>query len=214
MGALLIKEIKLASGSYRHGTEEGYKKHKCRCVNCIRWFNYEANNTHEPGYEPSESLIKAAHENADLLRRADTGTSSLAESQPPTMDLPDIISFLHEGRFNEVLIDNIRDEWAVTIKAYGDKFVGFGHKPDYAFYEAVKRYQLTKPDTGPITLTYDQTTRETSHGRALDTENEVGIEKIWEKGDLGTFSGSPEETTLEGEIVKITTRHARPEQDD
>ena len=52
----------MKSGSFRHGTEEGFKKFKCPCVKCVNWEN-------QP--EPNEALREAARENADLLTRDD-----------------------------------------------------------------------------------------------------------------------------------------------
>lgn len=160
--------------SYRHGTEEGYKKHKCRCVLCTTWFN------ESKGLPPSPVV-----------------PTPLVESQPPQMDLPDIVSFMHSGRFNEIFIDHIQDEWAATIKADGDKYVGFGHLPDYALFQAIQRYYSSQPNTGPITITYDQSTHETSEGNALDKSDTIEIERIW--------AGEESESILpllEGKVVE------------
>jgi len=144
-------------GSYRHGTEESYTKHKCKCVLCVAWFN--------------NSKVQ--------LSTLEAAPTPLVESQPPQMDLPDIVSFMHSGRFNEIFIDHLQDEWAATIKADGDKYVGFGHLPDYALFQAIQRFYSSQPNTGPITITYDQSTHETSEGRALDKSDTIEIERIW-----------------------------------
>lgn len=162
------------NASYKHGTRESYKKHKCRCTQCNAWF--EANK---------------------LAALVDTLPPPSIESRPPQMDvplpIPDIVSFLHSGLFNELTIDNLRGEWAATIKAHGDKYVGYGFGPDYALHEAVKRYYASRPDTGPITMTYNQTTFETSQGHGLDNgETTVEIAKIWEPGELEDSLDSPD----------------------
>ncbi len=161
----------MKNGSYRHGTEDGYKKYKCRCVKCVNW--------HMPQVPVP-----------------------MTESRPP-MDTPDIVPFLKAARFNQITVKQVNDEWEVTIKAFGDTYIGYGHLPDHAFYAAVTRYHATDPETGPLTLTYDQRTSETSLGRALSDGDTTGIEQIWEPDDTDDSQSSYEshETTLEGLIV-------------
>lgn len=153
----------MVTKSYRHGTEEGSKLCKPPCVNCARWL--------ETGMED----IPVTDTNPTLMR--------IGGPPPPLTSSPDIISFLHSGRFNQIHIEMLGQEWAAEIKAHGDKFVGFGISPDYALFAAIKRLYGSEPDTGPITVTVDQTTHETSQGHALDEEDTVGIERIWAEND-------------------------------
>lgn len=153
----------MAKKSFRHGTVDGYKQCKPPCQRCL-----EAHRTGEdlPITDAEEIQYKI-----DSL-----ATSSLTNF--------DIIDFLHTARFNEVIIDNIKEEWAVTIKADGNKFVGFGVRPDYAFMAAIKRLRSCEPTTGPITMTYNQTTFETSNGHGLSDDDTKGIDEIWPVEEL------------------------------
>lgn len=153
--------------SYRHGTEEGAKRCKPPCVNCVRFMKGMT---------------------TDSITVTDTNPTLMRIGLPPQMtEPPDIIAFLHSGRFNELTFDKlVGDDWAVTIKAYGDKYIGYGVGADYAFLAAIRRYHNSEPGTGPITITVDQTTHVTSEGHALDLDDSVGIERIWEEDDSET----------------------------
>jgi hypothetical protein len=162
---LFLKGCEMAVKSFRHGTVEGYKHCKPPCVNCTT-----ANATGQD--LPTEPI--------PVMQGSSNGF--------------DVIQFLHGAAFNHIIIDKVLgDNWSCEIKASGDKYVGFGIRPDYALNEAVRRYQTSQPATGPITMTYDQTTFETSQGRALaDEETMVPVEIEWSTGDLPVTDGLPD----------------------
>lgn len=173
----------MTNGSFRHGTEEGFNR-KCPCTKCVNWQTEE--------YEPNAALIAAAKQ-----------TFNLPDSPPPT-ETPDIVPYLRAAKFNRIEIEQISGEWAVTIKTNGDRWVGFGHLPDHAFHAALNRVRGSDPVTGPLTMTYDQRTLETSVGRALSDGNTEEIDKIWDEADTSVISSGSHETTLEGRVVQIT----------
>lgn len=152
--------------SFRHGTVEGYTTHKCNCVNC------------ESAYR--ESIGQPP---IDIPRQKE-----------PMLDntlTPDIVLFLHSGKFNSITVDILNGEWVAAIKAHGDRYLGYGVTPDYALFAAIKRYHSTDPVTGPITVTVNQSTRETSQGNGLDSTGEIALDNIWPT-DSDSISGNQE----------------------
>jgi hypothetical protein len=136
--------------SFKHGTEEGLKRCKPPCAKCVAYSKGEPFEDTNP--------IPAVR----------------------TIPVPDIVSFLHSSNFTELNIKQEREEWLATIRAQGDLYVGRGYLADYALADGIRRYYSTQPETGPITMTYDQTTFETSQGHALDNGDTVNLEDIWE----------------------------------
>lgn len=172
--------------SFVHGTIDGYKYCKPACKNCLA--AYEA------------SLVPADTMPVPFPK----------ESQPPPMDNPlDIIHFLKMSRFNTVNIFQLRDEWVCEIKRDGDKFVGFGSTAEYAFADALRRISSTDPETGPLTMTYNQTSYETSasNGSGLaDNEEPTNLDKIWQESGEAPSPALPniENNATTAEMTKIS----------
>lgn len=146
----------MSSKSFVHGTAEGAKHCKPMCVACSNFI-----------YGGDDSPI----------------------APPPTATWlpPDILAFLAAGRFNHLSLGRTdNDEWRAEIVANGDKFMGFGPRPDYAMFVAIRRYDTTLDGTGPITHTVDQRTQETSQGHGLDPNATVPIERVWQDDESNT----------------------------
>lgn len=147
--------------SFRHGTAEGLRHCKPPCAKCV------------------------AFKRGDPVPDTDPHIPAVQSVPSAFASPPDIISFLHAGRFNSIVIDQTSDDmWSATVKAHGDLYVGHGYLADYALFDAAKRYYNSQPETAPLTMTYDPATRQTSEGHALDTLDEVTLEEIWPEDSL------------------------------
>lgn len=150
-----------ARKSYVHGTEEALRYCKPRCVRCVAYA------------EQSKTELK------DLVQVPETVQTLRIGQPPPTVS--EILSFLRGQRFSCIEIDHIQDQWAVTIISNGDKYRGFSATAEEAFLAAIRRVQTSDPVTGPITLTRNQTTHETSEGHAdTSTKPDAQMEHLLE----------------------------------